>query len=114
MLWQALSIDEDDVVEDGRRFASCSPMRSTHRAPDGCIDGCVKYPDACVEDYSLSNGTVVAVPQCFSSHAKQSWHDLQFFPGNLKNNWNRCRKVRLSVQFGTAKSDALRGCQGDT
>ena len=33
-------------------------------------------------------------------------------PGNVKNNWNRCRKLRLSVQFGTTKSDALQGCQG--
>ena len=53
---------------------------------------------------------IVAVPQCSSSHAKLSWHDLQFFPGNVKNNWNRCRKVRLSLC--TAKSDALQGFQG--
>ena len=102
-----LSINEDDVVEDGRRFASCSPTRPTHRVPDGCIDDYVKYPDARVKYYSLPNGTVVAVPLCSSGLAKLSWHDLQFFPGNVKNNWNRCRKVRLSVQFGTAKSDAL-------
>ena len=52
----------------------------------------------------------MSIPQCSSSHAKLSWRDLQFFPGNVKNNWNRCRKVRLSV--GTVKSDALQGCQG--
>ena len=46
-------IDGDDVIEDRRRFASCSPMRPTHRAPDGYIDGCVEYPDAHVEDYSI-------------------------------------------------------------
>jgi hypothetical protein len=44
-----LSIDVDDVVEDRRRFASCSPTqnylttRPTPRASNGCIDGCVKY-----------------------------------------------------------------------
>ena len=60
-----ISIDEDDVVEDRRRFASCSPTRPGHRAPDGFIDGCVKYPDAHVEDYpypSILDGTVGAVP----------------------------------------------------
>ena len=89
---------------------SYSTTRLTPRAPDGCVDDCVKYPDAHVEDYSVPDGTVVVVPQCSSSYAKLPWHDLQFFPGNVKNNWNRCRKVRLSA--GTAKSDALQGCQG--
>ena len=45
--------------------------------------------------------------QCSSSHAKLSWHNLQFFPGYVKNNWNRRRKVRLSV--GPARTDALQG-----
>ena len=48
-------------------------------------------------DYSLSDGTVVAIPQCSSSHAKLSWHDLPFFPGSVGNNWDRCRKVRFSA-----------------
>ena len=108
-----MSIGDDDVVEDGRRFASCS-QRGPRIERQMAVSMAVSYPDARVEYYSLPNGTVVAVPQCSSGHAKLSWRDLQFFPGNLKNNWNRCRKVRLSVQFGTAKSDALRGCQGDT
>ena len=73
-----LSINADDVVEDRRRIALCSVFSgrtaySTPRAPDGCVDGCVKYVDAHVKDYRLSLTQSVI-----------------FFP-------RKCRKVRNSV-----------------
>ena len=54
-----LSIDADDVVEDRRKFARCSRAQNyfTHAlsarntAQNGCVDGCVKYLYAHVEDY---------------------------------------------------------------
>ena len=62
-----LSINADDVVEDRRRIASCSVFSgrtafSTPRAPDGCVDGCVKYVDAHVKDYRLSLTQSVIFP----------------------------------------------------
>ena len=86
------------------------PQRGPRIERQIAVSMAVSYSDARVEDYSLPNGTVVAVPQCSSGHAKLSWRDLQFFPGNVKNNWNRCRKVGLSV--GTVKSDALQVARG--
>ena len=63
-----LSIYGDNVVKIDVGLPNvlkqnCGTTRlMTPRAPDGCVDGCVKYPDAHVEDYPLPDGIVVAVP----------------------------------------------------
>jgi hypothetical protein len=126
-----LSIDADDVVEDRRRFASCSravklPYPTPCRAPDGLsrVDGCVRDLDAHVEDYSipyLMGQFVMTVPSVLLELSeKYHRHDLQFFPGNVENleiaemDDVRLGKVRDSAQFAhtDSESDALQVYKG--
>jgi hypothetical protein len=71
----------------------------TLRAPDGLHRGCVKYPDARVEDYPRPYGTVCdgRPPVLLELCEKYHGHDLQFFPRNVENNRNGWRNVCLSV-----------------
>jgi hypothetical protein len=52
-----LSIDADDVVEDRRKvclvFSGAELPYPRLERQMGCVDGCVKYPDAHIEDYPL-------------------------------------------------------------
>jgi hypothetical protein len=56
-----LSIDAVDVVEDRRKFASCSSEKNcVTRASSArwAVSMAVKYPDARVGDYPFPDGTV--------------------------------------------------------
>jgi hypothetical protein len=70
-------------------FSTTKLSLTTWLAPrvlDGCVDGCVKYSNNHVEDYrlSLTRWCSCDCPPVSSSHAKISWHDLQFFPRNVE------------------------------
>jgi hypothetical protein len=58
----------------------------TPRAPDGCVDGFVMYPDARVEDCPLPDRIVCNdnPPSAARVMRKISWYDLQLFPGNVE------------------------------